>query len=72
MSSCSASEGACLAVSSLGAINFYHPGFHTEQCLFPMGYSATRTIVSPASGSKPAPHLCEILADPEGRGPLFR
>ena len=60
------------AVASLGAINFYHPAFHTEQSLFPVGYAATRTMTSPASPKSPAAHLCQILADPAGDGPVFR
>ena len=60
------------AVNCLGQINYTHPGFHNEKHLWPHGYRATRLQATPASNDKEAPHICEILAAPDGSGPLFR
>ena len=57
---------------ALGRIEFLHPGFHTDRRLWPVGYAAQRLAASPASGGREAAHLCEVLAAPDGSGPLFR
>lgn len=59
-------------MASLGRINYHHPAFHNEGCLFPEGYAATRTVATPASRMKPAPHRCTVEMHPSGSGPLFR
>lgn len=60
------------AVLALGRIEFLHPGFHTDRRLWPVGYAAQRLAATPASGGREAAHLCEVLAAPDGSGPLFR
>ena len=60
------------AVLALGRIEFLHPGFHTDRRLWPIGYAAQRLAATPASGGREAAHLCEVLAAPDGSGPLFR
>ncbi|KAK9830592.1 hypothetical protein WJX81_002721 [Elliptochloris bilobata] len=61
-----------LTLLALGCIEFLHPCFHTERRLWPVGYAAQRLAATPASGGREAPHLCEVLAAPDGSGPLFR
>ena len=63
---------AGLAVLSLGRVEWVHPAFHSAKHIFPVGYRALRLAASPASGGKEAPHTCEILASPDGMGPVFR
>jgi hypothetical protein len=64
--------GRSLQVLSLGRVEWLHPLFHNEKCIWPVGYAAERTASTPAGGPKPAPHLCEILEAEDGSGPLFR
>jgi F/Y-rich N-terminus len=63
---------AVAAVLSLGKVEFVHPGFHSEKHIWPVGYAAQRVAATPASAMQSAPHLCEILENPDGSGPLFR
>lgn len=37
-----------------------------------MGYIAERVTATTASGGKPVAQRCEVLAAPDGSGPLFR
>lgn len=37
-----------------------------------VGYMAERVTATPASRHKPVVHRCEVLAAPDGSGPLFR
>ena len=60
------------AVVALGQVDFLHPAFHDEKFIYPVGYSAIRITSSAASGNRPLPHLCEILAAEDGSGPFFR
>lgn len=66
--------GSSLKVLSLGHIEWLHPGFHNEKAIWPVGYRAIRTAATPAAGEAEAqiPHLCEIIAAPDGSGPIFR
>ncbi|KAK9809797.1 hypothetical protein WJX73_007597 [Symbiochloris irregularis] len=61
-----------LEVSSLGRIEWLHPGFHAERYLWPVGYRACRNMATPRSAGQPAPHMCEVAEAPDGSGPLFR
>lgn len=70
--SSSSQRFCCRAVLALGRIEFLHPGFHTERRLWPVGYVAQRLTATPASGGREVPHRCEVLAAPDGSGPLFR
>lgn len=63
---------AGLTVLSLGRVEWVHPAFHASRHILPVGFSALRLAATPASGGKEAPHTCEILAAPDGSGPLFR
>lgn len=60
------------AVLALGRIEHIHPAFHDEKHLWPVGFVAERVAATPASDRKPVPHRCEVLAAPDGSGPLFR
>lgn len=72
LSSSSSQRYCCRAVLTLGQIEFLHPGFHTDRRLWPVGYVAQRLTATPASGGREVPHRCEVLAAPDGSGPLFR
>lgn len=37
-----------------------------------VGYMAERVTATPASRHKPVVHRCEVLAMPDGSGPVFR
>lgn len=66
--------GSSLKVLSLGHIEWLHPGFHNEKAIWPVGYRAIRIAATPAAGGDElqVPHICEILAAPDGSGPIFR
>ena len=67
------SVGKTLTIFSLGRVEWLHPSFHDEKSIWPVGYTAERVAVTPASGSKkPSRHLCEILEASDGSGPIFR
>lgn len=64
--------GKSLKVLSLGRIEWLHPAFHDEKCIWPVGFRAEKVATTPAGGEKPVRHLCEVLAAPDGSGPIFR
>lgn len=56
---------ATIEVLCLGRIEWLHPGYHTKECLWPVGYTAIRYTSDSA--------LClEICETPDGSGPNFR
>ena len=57
---------------SLGRINWVNPAFHNEKGLWPVGFVSLRTATTPAGGSQPVPHRCEVLEDTSTGAPLFR
>jgi hypothetical protein len=59
-------------VVSLGRINWLNPAFHNEKGLWPVGFVSLRIATTPAGGTQPAPHRCEVLERPRTGGPLFR
>ena len=61
-----------LRVLSLGRVEWLHPAFHDEKHIWPVGYTAERLAVTPASGGREVPHLMEVLEASDGSGPLFR
>jgi hypothetical protein len=64
--------GRALTVLSLGRVEWLHPAFHNEKVIWPVGYRALRTAVTPLGGATPVEHLCEIIVAPDGSGPLFK
>ncbi|KAL4440395.1 hypothetical protein ABPG75_003396 [Micractinium tetrahymenae] len=60
-----------LEVLALGEVEWLHPAFHNEKCIFPVGYRACRKANTPASGGE-ALHVLEVLRASDGSGPLFR
>lgn len=72
---CRIRVGNTLEILSLGRIEWLHPAYHNEKYIWPVGYKVAKTAVTPygcGSSSKPVVHLCEIVAAPDGSGPLFR
>jgi hypothetical protein len=57
------------AVNALGRIDFLRTAFHNKRQLWPLGYSATRTIVLHGRAIE---CLCEIASSPDTTTPVFR
>jgi hypothetical protein len=61
-----------LLLTTLGRVEFVHPRFHNDKFIFPVGFTVRRRARTPLSGDKEVWHTAEVLADPQGAGPIFR
>lgn len=61
-----------LQLLSLGRVEHVHPRFHNDKFIFPVGFTIRRRAKTPCSGDRELWHTGEIVADPEGCGPVFR
>lgn len=61
-----------LLLLSLGRVEYVHPRFHNDKLIFPVGFAIRRRVRLPCSSEREVWHTAEILANPDGSGPLFR
>jgi hypothetical protein len=61
-----------LLLVSLGRVEYVHPRFHSDKFIFPVGFAIKRRAKTPCSADKEVWHTAEIMANPDGSGPLFR
>lgn len=61
-----------LLLTALGRVDYVHPRFHNDKFIFPVGFTVRRRARTPLSGDREVWHTAEILADPQGAGPIFR
>lgn len=64
--------GPQLVVVALGRVEWLNDAFHNEKTIFPVGYTAQRTMATPASASRVVRHTLEVVVAPDGISPLFR
>jgi hypothetical protein len=61
-----------LLLVSLGRVEYVHPRFHNDKFIFPVGFTIRRRVRLPCSSEREVWHTAEVLANPDGSGPLFR
>eukprot|EP00871_Galdieria_phlegrea_P004480 jgi/Galph1/5032/GphlegSOOS_G57.1 len=60
-----------LTIESLGVVDPYREGFHSERAIYPIGFRSRRHFTSMVDVDRQCDYICEIVDSGENR-PLFR